>query len=475
MVRQVVQERVSDKVGTCCCYAGLFLVTFFELWGVPRKGMRWGGEAEVKKAGGKIDVCDGKDVERLGATVYLSRQMLIWSNSRIARVGALVVDSSVVYGGTTALSIVWGLTAATWVYIVVKFGSAPGGVSDVQCCTNHVFVETVQEYLEPGLNSMYEYVTGNTDHAGVSAAARSSFMAGVSGFIIGMISFPDIIVVFTPAVTGNEAFTSLVGSLVYVCASCVIGALAGAPVGLVAVTSVVFPVFLVSLVWGNFALRFVPADDDALNRFQAADEWNELFKRVLMRGIGQKVLGISDQGLVSGLHIVEADRVVAMDDELRSLVASLVRSDTTRTEYCLVEKMTPRSAVELMRGGEPLPLDPAGLKRMGHDIVPKSKQGDEEFDLGGVTCRLVKVTNSTSPMGGRNYGVKPILYEEDEIIDGKPPALSLVAVQRFRRRRYRVKRGAGPGYCQSVGPPPLTVEEGLVIIFVSLLVCWLLL
>lgn len=446
------------KLGTLPSLAILFaaFVKHYRLYSVPKKGAPFGGSGTQGK-----QVCDGEDVVRLGATSYLARQMLIWSDSPVARVGALVVDSCARSGSTLTLAILWSVVAAAWVYVAAAIAVASGSLSADTAC----FVANITGELGQFLDSI----------CCDERPCKSAMYAALSGISMGLLFVPHSIVAFTTAATRKQAFSCFLTTSIYVAGSCKVATLIGAQAGLLAVTTAVFPVFLVSLLWGNFALRFLPPSAYAISKRMEDKEWKLLLTTVLHRGIGQTVLGINDAGLERGLDSLSSpDR-----KRWTPLVASLVRGQAVRKN--LVGDVKLKMVVGMFHQDWHTGIGfPTDLKRNG-DIIEPVYQGSSssgDFKKAGVPRRLVQVgiyskagTNSTNPILG-NVDILPIFYEQEDSFGNNMPPLSILCVQPFRHVRCRTRRQTGSGYCKSVGPPPVTLEEALLVLFSAQLVCW---
>lgn len=430
---------------------GAVLVGHFKLYRVPRKGAPYGG--------GDGDTGDGNSVQRLGATTHLARQMLIWSDSDVARISALVIDSTTSSLGKLMLALLWGLTAMLWVLGAVHLAVMLDYLDDNPAC--HV------------ADTMFAMIVCD-DRALISAAC-----AAISGFGTGVLACYTLLML-TTAWTITEVLATLLAAVSYLPSSCVIRIKVGATPGLLIVTTVGFPVCLVSLLWGDASLLLnLPADSYAGSTFAAKEQWTLLFEKVMKLGIGPQVLGISDTSLEQHLNMLDSkDRKT-----WSPLVASLVRTDETRkklignVELGMVVGMFHKDWV----GVEP----PAGLTREGDLVVPRyggknEKQRAQKLGKAGVSRRLVRVghsrslgTSSTSPLVDTNEEILPIFYEEGELEAAGLPPLSLLCVQPFRHARCRIRELERVGYLKSVGWPPLTCEEALLVFFSLLLVCWL--
>lgn len=444
------------KLGSLPSLVTLFVtfVKHYRLYSVPKKGAPFCGSDEL--------VCDGEDVVRLGATSYLARQMLIWSDSPVARVGALVVDSCARRSGTLTLALLWGVVAAIWFYAAAAIAVKSGSLDENTAC---YLTDERKDELGQFLDSV----------CCDERPCNSSKFAVLCGIGMGLLFFPNSVVVFTTAATVKQVASCSLTTLVYVVGSCKVATQIGAQAGLLAVTTVVFPVFLVSLLWGNFALLFLSPSAYAISKRRGEDEWELLLTTVLHRGIGQIVLGITDKGLETGLDSLPLRR----RNMWSPLVASLVRGHAVRKK--LVGEVEMAMVVGMFHRdwcGVPPPTD---LIRDGDYIRPVygGEMGTKHFSVASVSRRLVQVglyphkagTNSTNPVLG-NEEILPVFYEKETPFGKSMPPLSLLCVQPFRHARCRERRHTGSGYCKSVGPPPVTLEEALLGLFSGQLVCW---
>ncbi|CBJ33168.1 hypothetical protein Esi_0435_0017 [Ectocarpus siliculosus] len=413
-----VYEEVSARASSPLLpYLSAFVVLVVSaktcgLLSAPKQGtaFRFGpGEGQQK-------VCDGEAVMRLGATSYLARQMLIWSESDVARVGALVVDSCARR---------WGIKD-----LVTSCGGVP------------------------------------------LAVATIAFLVGV---IMANLFVPHSLVAFTTAADVRTACYCLGTSLFYVVGACAVATLIGAEAGLFAVTVVIFHVYWVSLLYGNIALSF-PRDHYAGGVNERDDEWEQLLKAVRRRGIGQTVLGISDEGLLAGWRYLSP----AKQKEFSPLVASLVRGDKAKLEVLGDVRM--ENGYGMFHRNWVGVKPPIGLTRENDVIEPVygGESMDFAFNHAALKRKLVQVgldttagTNSTNPVYG-NEGTLPVFYEQEEdcLDEHGVPKLSLLCVQPFRHARCRKQQQAGTGYCRSSGPPPVTLEEAWLLLFAALWGSW---
>ncbi|CAM9843869.1 unnamed protein product [Ectocarpus sp. 8 AP-2014] len=415
---EYVYEEVSARASSPLLpYLSAFVVFVVSaktcgLLSVPKQGTAF----RLGPGEGQQKVCDGEAVMRLGATSYLARQMLIWSESDVARVGALVVDSCARR---------WGIKD-----LVTSCGGVP------------------------------------------LAVATIAFLVGV---IMANLFVPHSLVAFTTAADVRTACYCIGTSLFYVVGACAVATLIGAEAGLFAVTVVIFHVYWVSLLYGNIALSF-PRDHYAGGVNERDDEWEQLLKAVRRRGIGQTVLGISDEGLLAGWRHLSA----AKQEEFSPLVASLVRGDKAKLEVLGDVRMENGYGMfhKNWVGVEP----PIGLTRENDVIEPVygGESMDFAFNHAALKRKLVQVgldttagTNSTNPVYG-NEGTLPVFYEQEEdcLDEHGVPKLSLLCVQPFRHARCRKRQQAGTGYCRSSGPPPVTLEEAWLLLFAALWGSW---
>lgn len=423
------------------------------LLSAPKRGTAF----RIGPGDGQHLVCDGEAVMRLGATSYLARQMLIWSESDVARVGALVVDSCARRWGIKVLSLLWGVTAAVCVYGVAWCTALPSVAADI--------------VHSPRTPVICKALVTSCDGVPLAVATIAFFV----GVIMANLFVPHSLVAFTTAADFRTACYCLGTSLVYVGGACAVATLIGAEAGLFAVTVVVFPVYWVSLLYGNIALSF-PRDFNAGRVNERDDEWEQLFTAVLHRGIGQTVLGISDQGLLAGWRYLSP----AKQEQFSPLVASLLRGDKAKLEVLGDVRMANGYGMfhKMWVGVAP----PVELTRKNHVIEPVygGASMNNDFDRAAVKRKLVQVgldttagTNSTNPVYG-NEGTLPVFYEQEEdcLDEHGLPKLSLLCVQPFRHARCRKRQQAGTGYCRSAGPPPVTLEEAWLLLFAALLGSW---